>query len=172
MTDEAIINESEKSTPKTDGRGGARPGAGRKPGGMNEATMLRLKKEEEIKKVIYNYSERLIGTQIKQALGGSYLFKQSIDEDGGKSKPVIVDDPEEIVGFLSGQYDDKKDILYHYIFTAKPNTAAIENLLDRGFGRPKQGVELDGNLNVNPYGDFSEEELLRRISELTDGTGK
>ncbi len=123
--------------------GGYRPGAGRKKGGMNKETAERKKVEKAMEARIMQQIDILLSSQFTLARGCSYLFRIETrrDKKGNsyKSKPEMVTSPEMIEQYLAGELEDSEDE-YYYITTEKPDNLAINSLVDRVFGKPKQKV--------------------------------
>ncbi len=125
--------------------GGARPGAGRKKGGMNKATLERMQVEKEFKQRVLKNADRLFDAQFSLAQGLSYLFviRTETDKKGNnhKLKPELITNPIIIKEFLDGEYEDSEDE-YYFITTKTPENKAIDSLLDRTFGKAQQNVDL------------------------------
>lgn len=132
--------EKVKKTPKKNG--GARPGAGRKKGGMNDRTRERLEALKLFKDRVAQHVNVLFDAQINLARGLAFMYR--IDEEENSrgqmvKKHVLVTDPKEIQKALD---EGLIDTDYYYITTEKPDNRAIDSLLDRGFGKPEQSVDL------------------------------
>lgn len=155
--------------------GGKRPGAGRKRGGKNKATIEKQKAQEALHQRILQVIDPIFHAQLANATGTQYLFKiekiKITGPRGGVSyqnkKPVIVTDPEEIrmyfedmIGRANGDVDNDQDpnASYYYMTTEKPETKAADSMLDRVFGKAPQNHTLtdnDGNplqINIINYG--------------------
>ena len=127
--------------------GGARPGAGRKPGGMNQKTKDRMRILKAYQDRIAHHADTLFNAQFGLAKGQMYLYR--IEETGsGKDKKrehVLVTSPEEIKQVLDetdgagGAVDGN----YYYITTKEPDPRAIDSMLDRAFGKPIQVLAGD-----------------------------
>lgn len=162
-----------KSTTKK--KGGKRPGAGRKRGGKNKATIEKQIAEEAFKQRVLQSLDPLFHAQLSLGTGQQYLYKiektKIVGPRGGVSyqnkKPVIVTDPEEIrlyfetvIGRQNGDIEDDKDpaATYYYITAQSPENKAIDSMIDRVFGKAPQNHTLsdrDGNplqINIINYG--------------------
>jgi hypothetical protein len=133
--------------------GGARAGAGRKPGGVNQTTQERLARKQAMIDRIHRAADNLLNAQLNKALGETYLMRKVEEKDSkGKITKVyheIVTDPDTIIEFLdggeAGTIDSDPDN-YYYMTTKSPDNLALKDLLDRGFGKPdaKLDVTSDG----------------------------
>jgi len=128
-------------------RGGKRKGAGRKRGKKEPATLEKERVLAEVRNKIMKRADRLVDAQTSLGLGQSFLYRIDTITDGkGKttrSKPMLVESPEEISNYLDGQYEDEDD-RYYYITTKEPNNQAIDSMMNRSFGKPTESVELSG----------------------------
>lgn len=129
-------------------RGGIRKGAGR-PKATH--TLEAEKAKERIVQRVTKEVDALMDAQISLAKGISYVYR--IDEEKNadgkiKREHVIVTDPDEIREFLdehSGENGTVNDT-YYYITTEKPENPALESLLNRAYGKPKESVEHTGEV--------------------------
>jgi hypothetical protein len=126
--------------------GGARAGAGRKPGGMNYSTKQRLAIKKAFEDRIHQNADRLLNAALGKALGESYLMRKHTVGSGAKQRTEIevVTDLQTIIAFLNGElntavYDD-----YYYISTKPVDMFAVKELYDRAFGKPNSKVENTG----------------------------
>lgn len=124
------------------GLGGKRAGAGKKKGSTASHTKEALEKKRHIQSRVGRNINKLVNAQLNLAQGCTYLYR--IDkETNTKGKEVqkhaLVTDEEEILAYLDGNQEDGN---YYYITTDKPDNRAIENLLDRAYGRPAQTLEV------------------------------
>jgi hypothetical protein len=116
---------------------------GRPPG----KTPKRLERDAELERIrqhVYNNADKLVATQMSIAHGTNYIVKITKTATGLQSE--LVTDPKELAEALKLILDPKKEgkgdkKLYYQIRTDKPDARAIENLLDRAFGRPTQPLE-------------------------------
>lgn len=152
--------------------GGARPGAGRPRGRKSKRTLEQAKVQEAFAQRVMRHADDLFNAQFSLAVGSAKVFR--VDEEGeGKNKKrvhALVTDADEIKAFLdehdggSGEVDGS----YYYITTASPDNKALDSLLNRGLGKPKDTVEHqnpDGSALLDPlkkalekaYGDGGED---------------
>lgn len=140
-------------------RGGKQPGAGRPKGKKNKSTLEKESILRAFKERVLRSSDILFNSQITLARGQMFLYKiekeKVVGPKGGVSyrsaKPVFVTNQQEIEDYLeglitSGDEDDPKDpnATYYFITTKEPNNQAIDSMLDRTFGKPKQSLEVGG----------------------------
>jgi len=122
-------------------KGGKQPGAGRPKGRKDDKT---LKKEAIFKAVqdrIMRNAQRILDRQLALSEGCSYLMKMTTTNKG-KKKVAIVTDPSVITKYLDGTLDDEKeDKEYYYITADKPDNKALQDLLDRAFGKAPQSID-------------------------------
>jgi len=172
MADEKL----KKSTPKkrvtkSKNLGGARPGAGRKKGGMNAKTKEAKIVEEELRNRVLKHANKILNAHLNVALGATYMYRidETEDSKGRKiRKHVLVTDPDEIQAVL----DDTDGIGtsgddYYYITTDKPDIRAIDSLFDRTFGKPASKVELDANIISETQLD--DEQISTIAARILDG---
>jgi len=148
-----LSKEERRQIARENGKKGGRP-----PGSKNLMTLEKEKVAAELQNRIYHVANRLLDSQLTVALGVSYLYK--IEKEvitgprGGtiiKSlPPVLVTDEWEIRDYLQGLVDiengGSKDYdraaTYYYITTQLPGSHAIDSMLNRGFGRATQSIEV------------------------------
>jgi len=122
--------------------GGPRKGAGRPEGQENEATKDKRIVQEEIKQRVLRSSDSLITSQMTLAKGIQMLYRIDEDDEGKKSKPILIESQEEIESYLAGEYEGTSD--YYFITTERPDNKALDSLLDRTFGKARQNIGIDG----------------------------
>lgn len=129
-------------------RGGKRPGAGRPRGSKNKQTKKGEKKARTVKDRVYRNLDSLITAKLSLAKGNQYLFEIKMRNKGGKRVPqhTLVTDPKKIKAYMDGEMDEDS---YFYVTAEKPDNKAIEDLLDRAFGRSTTNQQTDHNFNVN-----------------------
>lgn len=142
-------------------RGGKRPGSGAKKG---KKTAKVIEREEVLRQWREKAAERamfLLDKQTHLAAGQTFLYRIDKERIGRNiyrnKKPVLVESEFEIRQYLddlvSGKIhgdseDDSDPSASFYFMTAKePSNQAIDSMMDRTFGRAKQG-ELDVNLRT------------------------
>lgn len=123
------------------GKGGYMPGGGRPKGSKNKVTIEKEHIREEIHRRVLKGSQKIINSQFNLALGCNFLYRIDTDEDGKRTKPVLVKDQFEIEKYLSGDYEE--DDSYYFITTEKPDMKAIQDLWDRVIGKPPTVVQGD-----------------------------
>lgn len=139
------------------GHGGARPGAGRKHGSKLPKTLEKEKVLKQLNQRVLKHAHRLFNAQMNVAAGCTFLYK--IIRRGKKRVHVKVTDENEIRDYLDGKFEEGQD--YYYITTKEPNNLAIESMMNRVFGKPKETVDvsltkkiiLDDNDDDNTGGD-------------------
>lgn len=120
--------------------GGARPGAGRKPGGQNQSTKEQLVKIEDAR----NYLDQAIREQLPEILQGQIELAKGIYVGSGS---VAID--EETGEIISGA-----------VYRKPPDVKAAKFLVDQLVGKAKQSVEVNGTLRtlVDVINDLENEE--------------
>jgi len=137
---------------------------GRKKGSVNKATAeSKLAKKLFVERVNKNV-DKLFNSQLDLAIGEKYLMVVRTTGKGAKARreTSIVTDPDLIKQYLDDEtsLDDENE---YYFMTTKPaNNQALDSLLNRSFGKPKESVDIsnpDGSLN--PYNALTAEELRK-----------
>lgn len=117
--------------------GGARPGAGRKKGGKNQATLkadeLRALMRERIARQVDPHLEEMVQAQALHAKGVSYMVLRAPDGSFARATDEKQIDAACAAGTTAFR-----------IFTQAPNPQAFTALLDRTIGKPSEHVELTG----------------------------
>lgn len=118
---------------------------GRPFGAKSKTTIEREEAFKAMQQRIFNYTDRLTNAQIVLAEGLVYVLRidRVVKENGNvvENKAIIVTDPIEIAGVIDGSIknDDKR----YYKITAKdPDNAALDSLLNRAYGKPKETLEV------------------------------
>lgn len=138
------------------GRGGARPGAGRKPGGLNAATKRAMKAKRMYEERARKHVTELLNAQLSLATGVQMLFVIHTDSKGIRRKPEMITDPETIKKFLDenegmdgvlksdaeGRDPKSKVEDYYFLTTKVPDTKTISDMLDRIFGKAPATLDL------------------------------
>lgn len=160
--------------PKSSNLGGARPGAGRKPGKMSDHTRARMAAKKLIEEKAMAATDVLIAAQLSLAIGQQFLFKiekqEIIGPKGGVSykplPPKLVTAQWEIEAYLLGlvengemHNDNDRSATYYYITTKEPNNMAIDSLHNRVHGRPKETIDLGVDVKFS----------LKRLSDMRSG---
>lgn len=121
--------------------------------------------EEEMHARIIQQLDPILNAQLNLAKGVSYLYR--IDEigkgDRKRKDHVLVTDPTEIKEALDmiEEGDIGGDNPYYYITTKPPDGKAIENLVDRVFGKPRQSMEID-----NPKQNVELEQIRSTLKNI------
>lgn len=124
-------------------KGGKQPGAGRKKGSMNKSTLEKLQVLNEYRQRVYGQADKLLNAQLSLAVGVQYVYRL-VPTDKGRMKSILVDDPEEIslaidsmqMGSVNEALEGSKK--YYTITTKEPNVYAIDSMMNRAFGKPKE----------------------------------
>ncbi len=141
--------------------GGKRKGAGKKPG---TKTAKVLDREETLRQWREKASERamfLLDKQTHLAAGQTFLYridKERIGKNIYRAKrPVLVTNESEIhqyiddlvAGTIDGDIDDETNpgASFYFMTAKEPSNQAIDSMMDRTFGRAKQG-DLDVNVRL------------------------
>ena len=126
--------------------GGKRENSGRPEGSLNKTTIEDKAAMDYIRDRVERNLESLIGKQLSLANGIQMLFKieKWRDADGNekKSKPVLVTSQSEIEQYLDGEFEGDPDADYYFMTTERPDNRALDSLLDRAYGKPKQSLDL------------------------------
>ena len=136
--------------------GGKRDGSGRRKGGRNEATLEKDRVLNEVRQRIMHKAEGILNAQFSLAQGQQFLYRIDTETDSKgkktKSKPNLVTDPDEIANYLDGEFGEGDNLNteteYYFITTKEPSNMAIDSMFDRTFDKPKQGVELSGEVKA------------------------
>lgn len=175
--------EKLKNNSVTDGRkqnGGARPGAGRKKGGMNYTTKKRLAIRKAFEDRIHHNADVLLNAALNKALGETYLICKVTERDSkGKVLRVYhetVTDPRTIIDYLDGELEgaeslnDASEDEYYYMSTKPVDMVAVKELYDRAFGKALQKTDLTSGgdkLGVGLSADQAEQ-LIRARANRSD----
>lgn len=141
---------------------------GRPPGPITLERRLELRKRKVMETMIYHKTAPLIRAGISNALGQNFVYRIDEERDNkGKllgRKHILVTDSREIAKALDqiedgGSHPDDK---YYYVTAKEPDIRAIEMLLNRGYGKPKETVTLNGEVT------FSLKTLMQARKEIKD----
>lgn len=128
--------------------GGARDGAGRPKGKMNQTSIERSEVKKAFQEKVATHAERLFAAQMNIAEGATMLFKVEKDSKGNNKKPELVTDQYTVQRFIEecGGYDGQMDgDTYYFLTTKLPDNRAIDSMLDRAFGKPESNLDLTTN---------------------------
>lgn len=136
---------------KKDGRGGARPGAGRKKGKMDPHTKMAYDAKIRFTRRAAAAADKLFNAQLSKAMGEAHLYRKVRERnDDGKILRTYFEEVTSaatIREYLDGEFGDGEPIHddnnYYYITTKSPDNQAIVSLLDRTFGKPTETLEAD-----------------------------
>ena len=147
--------------------GGARPGAGRPKGGMNEATKVRMAAKQEFQRRVVAMSDHLFNAQYDLAIGEKFLLVKRVEGEGKNRKTWIemVTDIETIKAYLEDDgvalnEDAGED--YYYMSTKPANNMALDSLLNRAYGKPDEKLEVKDTSLTNAH-KLSSEDIDERI---------
>src|SRR3954467_1612736 len=103
LEDDSIENSKDKSK-----WGGARPGAGRPSGTMNESTKQRIAIKNAFQDRVAQNADRLFNAQFNLAVGEQYLMHKYTIGTGAKQRTVVdvVDDPEIMKQFINDELNE------------------------------------------------------------------
>lgn len=156
------------------GRGGKRPGAGRRIGSKDKATLEKQKVTEAFNQRVMAKADVLFNAQLMLAVGSMKVFR--IDEEGeGKSKKrthVHVTDADEIKRLLD-EHDGANGLVdgaYYYFAEVLPDNRAIDSMLNRTLGKPTEHHEhsnADGSPLLQPVAD-----AMTKIYGVTNSPAK
>jgi hypothetical protein len=155
--------------------GGKRPGAGRRVGAKNKATLEKLAQKKLLEQRVMANLDRLINAQLDLALGEKFLMVKRVSGSGKDRKTwvEVVTDTDTIKDYLD---DDGETINsesgedYYYMSTRPANNQALQGLMDRTFGKAAQSVDLTTNgndLGATLSADQAEQ-LIRARAERSD----
>lgn len=130
-------------------KGGKRPGAGRKKGTLNPATLEKMAINSAYAQKIMKSVDVLYEGQMTLARGVNYLYKVSKKWTGkGDDRKLTQGDPERVTSqkdieeylqnVVSGVSVNESGVTYFFITTKPPDNNAIENMLNRALGPAAQ----------------------------------
>ena len=166
------------------GYGGKRENAGRPKGRRNKKTLERAAVLAAFNERVMRQANELFNAQLALSVGSVRVFRVDEEEDDkGKIKRVhtLVTDTDEIKSVLD-THDGDAGIVgdsFYFISEIIPDNRAIDSMLNRALGKPKDSVEHFGKdggpiqtENVQPdLSKLSTEELLalREINKKING---
>lgn len=161
---QGLVKSRKKSTGQPKKNGGARPGAGRPKGKMNALTIEKMKIKKEFEDRVAHHAHTLFNAQMTLAMGTQFLLKRTKvkNKKGWRWTPFEkVTEEQEMIDYLDGKFKD--DTSQYFLLTAeKPDSKAIDSLLDRGFGKAAQSLTLKDE-RPDPI-----EEILKKFDLLDD----
>lgn len=145
----------------------ARLGGIAKKGVKLKRTVEKEKIQKQVESFIQKKAFNLVRAGMSVAMGQNFVYR--IDEEENEKgnvtsrKNVLVTDPHEIEMALNaieegGQSEDGK---YYFVTAKEPDHKAIQMLLDRGFGKAKETVEVNGEITFSLRGLAARRETLK-----------
>lgn len=130
--------------------GGARSGAGRPEGSMNEATKERMAVKQAFQDRVAQNADRLFNSQFNLATGEQYLMCKSTVGEGAKQRTVVevVTNPETIKQYINDELNNTNDKEWYFISTKPAHGMALDSMLDRAFGKADSKVENTGEQKI------------------------
>lgn len=131
-------------------KGGKREGAGRPKGKPTKATLEKQKVAEAFNQRVMAKADALFNAQLTLAVGSMKVFRVDETEDNGKKKRehVLVTDADEIKRLLD-EHDGASGVVegvYYYFSEVLPDNRAIDSMLNRALGKPKETLEHAGEI--------------------------
>lgn len=159
--------------------------------GLNEVSVSQIEIYQKIiREKLASKSDTLVNAGLIVALGQNFVYRidEEYDEDqvkvnkkgeetikkGSLRKRIhtLVTDPEEIKKALDlmGVGGIDPDGKYYYVTTKEPDVKAIEVLLNRAFGRPKETLELNAHVQFSLRGLKQKREVIHEhVKEKLSG---
>jgi len=145
-------------------------------------TLVKEEVKEKMNQRIFGIIPSLLNAQASIARGTQYLYRIDTTYEKGprggtvktRSKPKLVTNPDEIAMYIdaydrSELEDVNSDTTYYFITAKEPDNQAIDSLLDRTLGRPKNDDAGTGGNTFNNFGTFISTPVER---ELDDDSAK
>lgn len=128
-------------------------GGKNKKGKKHKTTLDREAALEAWHQGVINRTQGLLTVQSVLAFGCIKVMRIDSHWEGSaknkklvKSKPVIVEDDDEIIAAIDYEYGDgdcpNTDSAYYFVATKDPDNQAINSLMDRTFGRAQEKIDL------------------------------
>lgn len=129
--------------------GGARPGAGRPKGKKSPVTIEREEALRQFRERVASSTHKIFEAQLNLAIGETYLMVIRTIGKGARARreTEIVTNPHVIKDYFDGNLGES-DEEYYFISTKPANNQALDSLMNRTFGRPKEDSEDPDTLNV------------------------
>ena len=157
-----MMGESDEGTQVKSGRGGYRPGSGRKPGSTlangrvtpykparEKAELLSLWRTE-----VSRQFETLVQAQIQSAQGVTHMVARD-----AAGRWTTVTDPDVMVERLNAGEQAYR------LSAVAPNATLIGQIMDRMFGQAKQTIDLDVSTEPSRLSDRELSESLQRLMQ-------
>lgn len=128
---------------------------GRRGGALSAVRKMELAQKKVMEKMIYKKTAPLIRAGMIPAMGQHFVYRIDEERDSkGKllsRKHILVENPKEIAQALDqieegGIHPDDK---FYYVTAKEPDVRAIEMLLNRGYGKPKESLTIDGEVKFS-----------------------
>lgn len=128
---------------------------GRPAGAVGKLKKIELAERQTMEKLIYKKTAPLVRAGMSVALGQTFVYR--IDKELGKrggtvsQKHVLIEDAQEIARALDqiSNGGESEDGSFYYITAKEPDIRAIEMLLNRAYGKPKESLTLDGEVQFS-----------------------
>ena len=164
-----------QKTPKKRGPAKGSPQRGGNKGWKAPQTIERLAAKRHMLQRIAQSTDALLNAQLNKAFGETFLMVRVTTGKGKtlKTKTEVVTDTETIKDYLiddGAALNSGNKSNYYYISKKPADNMAIQNLLDRGHGRPTEKVEL-GGADEGDLAEISDEELDKRIKQYQKELG-
>lgn len=134
---------------------------GRPKGVLSPETILKNKAEKILRTRIYKMTDKLISAQSIVAIGTHKMIRISIDADGKKHVETVRDEKRMQNLLDTGVYG--KD--YIIVEGSLPDYRAADALLNRGYGKPKESLDLTGEVSFSLIGLIAKRKELAKESE-------
>lgn len=132
-------------------KGGVQPGSGRPKGSLNKSTLEQRKVLEAFNQRVMAKADALFNAQLVLAIGSMKVYRiDEVEGEGGKKRRehVHVTDANEIKALLD-EHDGMNGVVdgvYYYFTDVPPDNKAIEAMLNRALGKPKETLEHGGEI--------------------------
>ena len=148
MSFDYLINKSNLKVVMASG--GKRKNAGRKFGAQSKKTLEQKAVSDAFNQRVMISADRLFNAQLTLAVGSIKVFRVDEIEDGEKTKRVhtLVTDADEIKQVLdetTGIGQTTIDDSFYIVSEVLPDNKAIDSMLNRAFGKPKDSLDVTSN---------------------------
>src|ERR1035437_2679103 len=157
-------------------------GGGHPKGTKGLKTLLKEAVKKQFDQRVYKITDKIFIAQATLALGQTFLYKIEkefvpVGKFGNKKAyyknllPKIVNTQEEIENYLqnsvdkaNGDIEDTSDpaATFYYLTAKEPSNLALDSLLNRAFGKPKESLDVSGEVK------FSLKDLARRRLQMNE----
>ena len=141
---------------------------GKKPGKLSVVRQMELNTKKIIEKMIYSKARPLIRAGMINAMGQNFVYRIDEERDSkGKlltRKHILVTDSKEIAEALDKMEEGGKDPQdrFYYVTAKEPDIRAIEMLLNRAYGKPKESIKVETEVQ------FSLKDLAKTREDIKD----